>query len=61
MVSSSSLVLDLNLMKADANFDSFTSDFVLDIQMDCQINALVGWFDVEMTPGVWLSTSPFAP
>lgn len=25
------------------------------------MNALVGWFDVQMTPGVWLSTSPFTP
>jgi hypothetical protein len=61
IVSSSSLILDLDLLKAAANFDSFTSDFKLEIQKDCKINALVGWFDVQMTPGVWLSTSPFAP
>jgi hypothetical protein len=26
---------------------------------DCQVNGLVGWFDVEMTEGVWFSTSPY--
>jgi hypothetical protein len=48
-------------MKAPADFDSFSSDFKIDIYKDCSINALVGWFDVEMTPEVLLSTSPFAP
>ncbi len=61
LVSSSSLILDLNLMEAPANFDSFSSDFKLDVEKDCYIDALVGWFDVQMTPDVWLSTSPTAP
>ncbi len=25
------------------------------------INALIAWFDVEMTPNNWFSTSPFEP
>jgi hypothetical protein len=24
------------------------------------LNAIIGWFEVEMSPGVWLSTSPFS-
>ena len=61
IVSSSSLVLDLNLMKAPADFDSFTTDFKLEIQKDCLVNALVGWFEVQMSADAWLSTSPFFP
>jgi hypothetical protein len=54
------LVLDLNLLKAPANFDNFSSEFKLEIHKDSQVSAIVGWFDVEMTPDVFLSTSPFS-
>ena len=54
------MVLDLDLLKAPANFDNFASEFKLEIQRDSQVTAIVGWFDVEMTPEVFLSTSPFS-
>ena len=48
-------------MTPPANIESFHHEFKLVIEKDCVVNAIVGWFDVEMTPGVWLSTSPLAP
>jgi hypothetical protein len=57
--SSNSMVLDLNLTISPKDFDSFQSEMELTMIRDARVNALVGWFDVEMTPGVWLSTSPF--
>ena len=41
------------------DFDSFQSEMEFSLLRDACVNALVGWFEVEMTPGVWLSTSPF--
>ncbi len=61
IISSQSIVLDLMLTRACSNFDSFQNEFVLTISRDSRVNALVGWFDAEMTPGVWMSTSPFGP
>jgi hypothetical protein len=60
ITSSNALVLDLNLLEAPTNFDSFSSNFELRISRDSLVSAIVSWFEVEMTPGSWLSTSPFS-
>ena len=49
----------LNLSLKSAPSDSFQSSFSLIVAKDCESNALVGWFDVEMTKDRWFSTSPF--
>lgn len=59
IVSTAAVTLDLDLANIPQEFDSFKSDFELAVESDTHLNALVGWFDVEMTPDVWLSTSPF--
>jgi predicted RNA methylase len=59
IISTAALTLDLDLANTPQEFDSFKSDFELTLERDSHLNSLVGWFDVEMTPGVWLSTSPF--
>ena len=53
------MTLDLDLAYIPQEFDSLKIDFELAVESDTRVNALVGWFDVEMTPDVWLSTSPF--
>ena len=60
IASSHCIVLDLDLLQAPNNFDSFSSNFELTITRDCIVKAIIGWFEVEMTPGVWLSTSPLS-
>ena len=57
--STNSKVLDINLTTVPKDFDSFQSEIELTMLRETRVNALVGWFDVEMTPGVWMSTSPF--
>jgi hypothetical protein len=56
IISSTEEVLDLDLKKAPSDFDSFSQDFALMIKEESELNALVGWFDAEMTNGVWFST-----
>jgi len=53
------LILDLELKDTQSNFDSFTKKFATIIRKKSLVNALVGWFEVEMTDGNWMSTSPF--
>ena len=59
IISTTQEVLSLCLLEAPKGFDSFESDFQLTVMQDCEVNGLVGWFDVEMTEGVWFSTSPY--
>jgi hypothetical protein len=47
------------LLEAPTEFDSFESNFQLAVIKDCEVNGLIGWFEVEMTEGVWFSTSPY--
>ena len=54
-------VLQLDLKDAETNFDKFESEFTLVLTKTAKINAIVGWFDVEMTANSWLSTSPYEP
>ena len=58
IISTTQEVLNLCLLEAPKDFDSFESDFELTIKKDCEVNGLVGWFDAEMTEGVWFRTSP---
>jgi type I protein arginine methyltransferase len=53
------LILDLVLKDTESNFDTFSKNFAVVIAKRSQVNALVGWFEVEMTDGIWMSTSPF--
>ena len=46
-------------MDTESNFDTFSKKFAVVIAKKSQVNALVGWFEVEMTDGIWMSTSPF--
>jgi hypothetical protein len=59
IVSSAHEILNLSLKSAPSDFDSFESSFSLIVSDDCEVNALLGWFDVEMTADKWFSTSPF--
>ncbi len=52
-------ILSLDLYSAPSDFNSFRSPFELTIPATSKINALVGWFDVQMTADSWMTTSPF--
>ena len=52
IISTAQEVLNLCLLQAPKDFDSFESDFQLTIIKDCEVNGLLGWFEVEMTEGV---------
>ena len=56
--SNSQEVLNLCLKEAPSDFDSFQSEFRLEINAESEVNAIVGWFDAEMTEDTWFSTSP---
>ncbi len=53
------MILDLVLKDAQSNFDTFSTKFEVVIAKKSLVNALVGWFEVEMTDGIWMSISPF--
>jgi hypothetical protein len=61
MISEKCSVLEIILKKVEPNFDSFESEFELKLSKSGSINAIVAWFDVEMTPNNWFSTSPYEP
>jgi len=54
-------ILELSLKDVRPDFDSFEARYSLNLLQSGIVNALVAWFDVEMTPNVWFSTSPFEP
>jgi hypothetical protein len=58
IISSCEEVLDLNLYEAPSDFDSFQSEFKLEMKADGGLNSIVGWFDANMTEDTWFSTSP---
>ncbi len=58
IISEFNCVLDLDLMQAPADFDSFSSDFTLIGNQSGVFRGLVAWFDAEMTSDHWFSTSP---
>jgi hypothetical protein len=45
-------------MTVEESFSSFTSRFEFIISQDSVMSGIVGWFDVEMLPEFWFSTSP---
>lgn len=59
IVSTLTPILEISLYEADSQFDRFAQRFSLTMLREAKVSGLVGWFDVEMTPGVWFSTSPF--
>lgn len=59
IISDSQCILDINLLEVDEGFDSFTAQFNLMAMKEAVFRGFVAWFDVEMTPGEWFSTSPF--
>ncbi len=58
IISSCEEVLDLNLHEAPSDFDSFQSEFKLEMKADSGVNSFVGWFDANMAGDTWFSTSP---
>ena len=59
LISDAHCILDLNLLDVGQNFDSFSATFSLPTTQEDVFRGLVGWFDAEMIPGQWFSTSPF--
>jgi hypothetical protein len=51
-------MLDLDLLTAEACFDSFEAEVKLSFIRSGVLNGLIGWFDAEMSPETWFSTSP---
>lgn len=52
-------LIDKSLLELPPDFDSFDSEFAIEAERDSSVFGLLGWFDVEMTEGVWFSTSPY--
>ena len=53
-------ILDLDFATDRLDDSEFTSLFELRANNEGGIDGLVAWFDVKLSKGVWLSTSPLA-
>ena len=40
------------------DFDSYDAEVELTVLRDEMLAGIVGWFELEMSPGVWMSTAP---
>jgi predicted RNA methylase len=58
LISTSAEILDIELKHLPKDFDRFESNFELQEFKDEPCGGLFAWFDVEMLPGIWFSTSP---
>jgi hypothetical protein len=58
IITSSATLQDLDLRTLPSDFDSFDAEVELIVERDEMLAGVVGWFELEMSPGVWLSTAP---
>lgn len=55
------LLLELDCARASGQDFFFEQVVTLEIERDGTVHGFGGWFDVDLSPGVTLSTSPWAP
>jgi hypothetical protein len=58
LVSNPHCLLDMDLLQTPSGFDSFSCEFTLEVTEEAVIRGILGWFEVEMSPGQWFNTSP---
>ena len=58
LITSTATLIELDLMTVQKDFDSFRAEAELRVERDEMLAGIVGWFELEMTPGKWLSTDP---
>jgi protein arginine N-methyltransferase 1 len=61
LLSPGQTMLELDCATADVDDFFFDADVDLPIERDATVHGLGGWFEVDLSPGVTLSTSPNLP
>ena len=58
LITTVATVQDIDLMTIHSDYHEYTETVDLFVERDGMLAGIVGWFELEMTPGVWLRTAP---
>ena len=48
----------MDILTLPSDFDTYDGEVELLVERDEMLAGIVGWFELEMSPDVWLSTAP---